>query len=122
MVMSEQQKPAITLSGPLTQRAQARKILQGKGFDFAEEDNPSGLPDNTLGEIDKSVGFLTVIGDDPDFVLEVLHGLDWQVRAHWQGVIKTSPLLDELRDERVTLHDQQIDELQREIARMKGQG
>lgn len=109
MALSEE--PGITISGPARHRAQARKILTSNGFSEADEENPTGLPDTTEGKADASVAFLTVHGEDLDRVVELLHGTGWEIRGHWVGIIKTSPLLQEISDDRMDDFERRLAEL-----------
>lgn len=94
--MAIEQKPMITLSGPLTTRAQARKTLQQSGFEPIDQDNPTGLPDTTTGDKDESIGFLTVIGDDLDHAGEILEPMKWVIRGHHQGLMDTAPSVEQV--------------------------
>lgn len=77
---------AVTISGPSTARAQVRKLLKGAGFEEADEENPTGLPDTTEGSKDASIGFITVYSQDVDAVHERVANTGWVIRGHWPGI------------------------------------
>jgi hypothetical protein len=94
MVMSDE--PAMVFSGPLSRRGQVSKLLTSNGYALANGDpkHGHGLPAKTDGGDDPSVGWITVHGEDVDHAQEVLQGTGWGLRAHWPGVLRTSPLVE----------------------------